>query len=579
MLNQLKQLLGNAYVLGTIISVAIISFWYGTQTIQASITPDTPSRNLLSNGSFEQFDDQGNPTNWKITSTNPTYQVYKSKGFIGEHALQLQVTSFENGLVKIETTPIQIKQNSDYYFKMYYLANLDIDLLVRYHFTDGTNKLVWNSVYPAVDEVWSTLSTPIHISDGVKEISFVVQVSDIGYLNLDGAYLIESSRANLPTNVTLTSPNLVPNPAFSDITKQGDPTDWLTYSFGINQHGFKTITEAENTFVRAEMNQYQSGETKWQYLPVAVEGNRYGTFSVDYRSDTKVDLIAEYRDNTEKFLFTQLAELRPTDEWTEFTVDFYTPANVNDVFVALVLHREGFVESDNYNLQFSEESVEFDRPLVSITFDDGWVSQHTDALPILESHSFPATFYINPGTIDKPEYLTTKNLKEIKSMGHQIASHGYRHVDLTTISPSQVERELRQSTTFLSNTLGIDTVDFSTPYGKHDALTNKTYSSIVASNRGTDDGLNNKANFDKYNLRVYFVQQETTPEMIAEHINAAKASNSWLVLVYHQVGTLKVASDIPTELFEEHMEQIKDNDVTVTTVRQALEELTPQLKP
>lgn len=53
------------------------------------------------------------------------------------------------------------------------------------------------------------------------------------------------------------------------------------------------------------------------------------------------------------------------------------------VSVLLVLTLGGFARADG-----------FSRGLISVTFDDGWASQHENALPILDEYGIPATLYI-----------------------------------------------------------------------------------------------------------------------------------------------------------------------------------------
>src|SRR4029453_17015259 len=44
-----------------------------------------------------------------------------------------------------------------------------------------------------------------------------------------------------------------------------------------------------------------------------------------------------------------------------------------------------------------------DRPVVAVTFDDGYEDNHTYALPLLLERGIPATVFITPGLIDRDE--------------------------------------------------------------------------------------------------------------------------------------------------------------------------------
>ena len=76
-------------------------------------------------------------------------------------------------------------------------------------------------------------------------------------------------------------------------------------------------------------------------------------------------------------------------------------------------------------------------PAVAITFDDGFRSVLTDALPLLQEHGFPATAFVTTRWIEtdgagddtEHELLDADEVAELARSGVEIGSHGHTHAD------------------------------------------------------------------------------------------------------------------------------------------------------
>lgn len=77
------------------------------------------------------------------------------------------------------------------------------------------------------------------------------------------------------------------------------------------------------------------------------------------------------------------------------------------------------------------KTLESPGKFVILTFDDGYQSDLSYVLPLLEKYQIPATFYITAGLIGQPDYLSYRELKQLSrseyvefgNHGNQI--HGY----------------------------------------------------------------------------------------------------------------------------------------------------------
>jgi peptidoglycan/xylan/chitin deacetylase (PgdA/CDA1 family) len=103
---------------------------------------------------------------------------------------------------------------------------------------------------------------------------------------------------------------------------------------------------------------------------------------------------------------------------------------------------------------------------VAITFDDGWLSQFDNALPILEQLHFPATFFIITHQVGLgTAYMKLGDLKALQREGMTIASHTQTHPDLSKVSAAQLRDEVVGSRQDLQKMLGVTTDLIAYPYG------------------------------------------------------------------------------------------------------------------
>ena len=60
-------------------------------------------------------------------------------------------------------------------------------------------------------------------------------------------------------------------------------------------------------------------------------------------------------------------------------------------------------------------------------------------------------------------------------------------------------------------------------------------------------------------------------------IDAAKAQNSWLILVYHNIVSNPDTYDTTPAKLTQHLQAIQNSGLAVRTVQEALTEIVPQL--
>ena len=85
------------------------------------------------------------------------------------------------------------------------------------------------------------------------------------------------------------------------------------------------------------------------------------------------------------------------------------------------------------------------RGALTVTFDDGWRSAYTEALPVLREASVPANVALITGTVGWEDYLTLPQLREMDDAGWSVVSHSVTHRHLPQLSADSLRLELTES--------------------------------------------------------------------------------------------------------------------------------------
>ncbi len=113
------------------------------------------------------------------------------------------------------------------------------------------------------------------------------------------------------------------------------------------------------------------------------------------------------------------------------------------------------------------------KPVV-LTFDDGYASHYNTVFKLLQQYQYPAAFAVFPGKLDGDVVgRSTLSWAQVKEMSESplvtLVSHSVTHPsDLTTLSDTDLHRELKDSKQQLESKLGIPIRYFAYPEGNHD---------------------------------------------------------------------------------------------------------------
>ena len=183
------------------------------------------------------------------------------------------------------------------------------------------------------------------------------------------------------------------------------------------------------------------------------------------------------------------------------------------------------------------------RGRVSITFDDGTLSQWENAKGYLDEFGYKASFYIITDDSADPYDLQTgvvyamnpQQVLALQDQGHVIGSHTDKHLPLTKIPKAKANSELCVSKQRLES-WGIRVSSLCFPYGDYNTavlnLAKKQYDFCLT----TKEGLNV---YDAVTGRLRLMRVDPVAKKchtIKYWIDQAKKTGTWLVLYYHSVG-------------------------------------------
>ncbi len=136
-----------------------------------------------------------------------------------------------------------------------------------------------------------------------------------------------------------------------------------------------------------------------------------------------------------------------------------------------------YLKDNGYHAVTSEQVYQYyangvglpDKP-VMLSFDDNDDNQYTNAVPMLKKYGFNATFFIMTVTMDKENYMTSDQLKELDKEGFDVQPHTWDHHMVTQYKTDEDwQRQIVEPKKTLEDLLGHPTPYFAYPFGIYDA--------------------------------------------------------------------------------------------------------------
>jgi peptidoglycan/xylan/chitin deacetylase (PgdA/CDA1 family) len=400
------------------------------------------------------------------------------------------------------------------------------------------------------------------------------------------AGLAGTAMAVLPAAQAASARALLSNGSVESVSRQ-TPKGWAKTGFGTNtrvQIVASGGAQRGRRFVRTRITRHTSGAAWWYTPTVAVKGGSTYTYSEYYRSGGRTTVNA-YFTVRGRVVGKQLAAVPASPAWKAFRGAVVAPAGATKVRFGHALVSAGYVDVDNASLVAGgavaprhtaprtgpPATAASAKGLISLTFDDGWANQATNAAPIMKAADMPGTFYLISSVLGSGEYMSVAQARSLQAAGSEIGSHTVSHRNLNNLDPAARTKELADSKRALEARFGSIT-SLAYPYGSSNATVRAEAAKYYSSARSTDPGNNVRGKYNRHSLRIGYVLNTTPLSTVQGWIKDAKANNSWLVLCYHRIADDNAgdAYTASVSAFRSQINAIKASGVPVVTVRDAI---------
>jgi peptidoglycan/xylan/chitin deacetylase (PgdA/CDA1 family) len=526
------------------------------------------------NASVEQVSDVNVnlPISWnqqKWGTNNATFQYLNNGGHTGTRSLRVDITSYTNGDAKWYFDKQPAVTNVVYTVKDYYKSNVATRVVIEIEKTNGTVSYVELATAAASASIWAQYTSSFTMPADGKSFTIYHLLDKVGYLIVDDYSALYAAAPIIQGNI--------PNNSFEQSSPDGSmPLGWVQSNWGTNTPKFTYLPTGHTGTRSAEiqMSNYTDGDAKWYYEPQAVKAGSMLKFMDYYKSNITTSVVVMFEKADGSVVYQGLPQVSPSSEWAIYSATFEVPTGAAKMTVFHLVSANGYLIVDDYSVSaYTPQAL--NRPMLSITFDDGWEDNYTTVLPRLKKYNlkstqFYATMYIQSGK----EY----QIKAFKDAGHEIGSHTITHADLTKLSPADLSKELVDSKKFIEGIVGTGVVkNFASPFGAYNDTVLAEIQKTYTSHRSVDVGYNSKDNFRAMNVRVQNVLSTTTAAEVQGWINRALQDNTWLVLVYHRVGANPGPYDTTPAIFDKHLQTIKNSGIAVVKYNAGLNEVKSQL--
>lgn len=542
----------------------------------------TYGSNLIQNASLENVDSQGRPVFWYkggygINNRNFTYPI---AGFVSPKAGKIDITSYTSGDAKWYFEEVSVKAGTEYVFSNHYMSSVDTILTVRYTKSDGTVSYPTLSTLPSATD-FTKATVRFTVPQGVVSLTVFHVLKKVGTLTTDDYSLQEVIPGSGGTDT-----GLVLHGDFEAEATNGLPVGWYKGGWGVNNRTFTYPVAGVNggKATQVRMTSRTSGDAKWytDYIPVT-SGSVY-IYSDDYVGDVDTYITVQYLLSNGSVSYADISLVPVASTFTHVKAFIAIPNDVTHVRIFHLLNTIGTLVIDNASLFKTDTMVHsgiFSTGAVTISFDDGWGSQYTNAVPKLKSAGLPATFNITTQQMYDHGFIgfmSKAQVQELYTAGFEIGAHTRTHQHLPTLSDAGKINEIAGSRQDLQ-AMGIQPVEtFAYPFGEYDQATIAIVKNAgFTSARSTIDGTATAVS-DQYQLARQSVEIDTTLQQVITWVEQARADKVWLILAFHQVTDANnVRYNTKPAVFNEIIDYLVAQKVTVVTMEEGVASMAPAL--
>lgn len=394
--------------------------------------------------------------------------------------------------------------------------------------------------------------------------------------------------------------NLIQNPSLETLGTGGAPLNWKKDSWGTPKPTYKYPDIGRSTTDKSfsiTLSKNSTGDARLSPDPISVVAGETYTYSSWYKSSVATEINAEYTNSAGKLSYAFIATVPASTSWKQVTANVKIPTGITKVKIYHLISKKGTLTVDDFS--FSKAGATTTPPIstttppvpppatttppvpptppttwdamVSITFDDSWISQYTNALPILEKAGMKGTFYITTEPLIErwDEFMNPTQVKDIANRGHEIGGHTVTHPHLPELSDADITKEVTDSKKYLETLVGRSVTALAYPFGEFNStVKNLIKSAGYTTARGVQGETLNIATTDKYNLQSPCLLKTTPFSTVKKAIDNAKSKKQWYILCFHEIKNNGTEYSVSVAQFQKIIDYIKSSGIKVVTVKE-----------
>jgi len=203
-------------------------------------------------------------------------------------------------------------------------------------------------------------------------------------------------------------------------------------------------------------------------------------------------------------------------------------------------------------------------------FDDGYEEVFSDVLPLLKKYNLRGVFAVPTGIneLDSRALAPWQNWMQITADGHELASHGVNHKDLTELKEGELERELREPAEVLRAT----TIVY--PGGAHNKHVVGVAQKHYKAGRTVLRGFENLSPKQVMRLKTFnYTKRNFRRAVVSARVIWAWLANKWLIETYHLVGhgNKEAIYNIDKDAFEWHLKMVSKIPISNKTIKEVVQ--------
>lgn len=142
---------------------------------------------------------------------------------------------------------------------------------------------------------------------------------------------------------------------------------------------------------------------------------------------------------------------------------YYFDKDGNKVTGTIQIGYEECVFDENGKLESKTTSIDPNKPMMALTFDDGPGDRTAELLEVLEKYSAHATFFMLGQKIEGQDEV----IKKMVDIGCELGNHSYSHPSLSSLSAADVKKQMSDTNDLIVKACGKSATVMRPPYGDY----------------------------------------------------------------------------------------------------------------